>query len=126
MMDGLNSAFRRFALSSLFCIEEATKWLTAAIGAAWRTVVSDVLLARTVNATELFVYSWPSIAAAVGIANRAKWHRTLEVIVLSLAAYGGVGLVFVLPELLHGCPNMQPMGVHDCFPPLTPFYFFYV
>ena len=34
-------------------------------------------------------------------------------------------LVFILPELLTGCENTQPIGKSDCSPPLTPFYFFY-
>jgi hypothetical protein len=28
--------------------------------------------------------------------------------------------------MLDGCYNMQPFGVNDCLPPLTPFYFFFV
>ena len=40
------------------------------------------------------------------------------------AAYGAV--VFVVPDMFDGCVNMQPMGVADCAPPLTPFYFFFV
>ena len=43
---------------------------------------------------------------------------------LTMACYGTV--VFVVPDLLDGCLNMQPFGVADCTPPLTPFYFFYV
>ena len=35
-----------------------------------------------------------------------------------MAAYGAV--VFVVPDMLDGCLNMQPMGVADCAPPLTP------
>jgi hypothetical protein len=84
----------------------------------------EASVARTVNTTELFVYSWMSIMAAVGIATRAKWHRTLEVIVLTMAAYGAV--LFVVPDYLDGCLNMQPFGIRDCAPPLTPFYGFFV
>ena len=62
--------------------------------------------------------------AAVGIVTRAKWHKTLEVVVLTMAAYGAV--IFVLPDYIVGCFNMQPMGSPDCTPPLTPFYFFFV
>ena len=28
--------------------------------------------------------------------------------------------------MFDGCVNMQPIGVADCAPPLTPFYFFFV
>ena len=78
----------------------------------------------TVNATEVLVYSWMSIAVAVGIATRAKWHKTLEVVVLTMAAYGSV--IFMAPDMLDGCQNQQPHGEVGCFPTLTPFTFFFV
>ena len=34
--------------------------------------------------------------------------------------------MFVLPDYLTGCLNMQPFGEPTCMPPLTPFYFFFV
>lgn len=43
---------------------------------------------------------------------------------LTLSAFGA--LLFVAPDMLTGCLNMQPMGVPTCWPPLTPFYFFFV
>ena len=84
----------------------------------------EAAVARTVNAAEVLVYSWMSLMAAVGIAKRAKWHKTIELIVLTMASYGAI--VFVVPDMLDGCVNMQPIGERNCFPPLTPFYFFYV
>ena len=86
--------------------------------------VYEVAVARTVNATELFVYTWLSLAAAVGVATRATWHRTIEAAVLAMAAYGS--LLFMAPDMLDGCLNQQPFGVADCFPPVTPFTFFFV
>lgn len=61
---------------------------------------------------------------AVGICKGAKWQKTLEVMVLTMAAYGA--LVFVVPDYLEGCSNMQPMNERTCSPELTPFYFFFV
>ena len=43
---------------------------------------------------------------------------------LTLAAYGA--LIFVAPDYLTGCLNMQPFNEPGCTPPLTPFYFFFV
>ena len=45
-------------------------------------------------------------------------------VVLTMAAYGA--LLFVVPDYLTGCLNMQPFGEPGCMPPLTPFYFFFV
>ena len=32
---------------------------------------------------------------------------------------------FVMPDLLTGCENMQPINVKTCLPPFEPFYFFF-
>ena len=54
-----------------------------------------------------------------------QWHKSLETIVLTMAAFGA--WVFVVPDYMDGeCLNMQPIGVAECAPPLTPFYFFFV
>ena len=84
----------------------------------------SVYNARVLNGTELFVYSWLSILAAVGIVTKARWHKTIESIVLTMSAFGA--LLFVLPDYIMGCHNMQPIGDPTCTPPLTPFYFFFV
>ena len=97
-----------------------------------------------------------SLAAAVGVATRAKWHKTLEIWVLSMAAYDS--LMFMargrdsrrdsrlplriralishgafaslcalqVPDMMDDCHNQQPHGLPGCWPPLTPFYFFFV
>ena len=129
MMDGLNGAFSEYGFLPLLH-ERGYRMVDRRYR---RHIIGkppdgpseyEVILARTVNATEVIVYSWMSIMAAVGVATRARWHKTLEMIVLTMASYGTV--VFVLPDMLDGCLNMQPMGVRECLPPLTPFYFFYV
>jgi hypothetical protein len=51
-------------------------------------------------------------------------YKSLEVIVLTMAAYGAI--LFVVPDYLDGCLNMHPMGEPGCTPPFTPFYFFFV
>ena len=130
MMDGLNGAFSEFGFLPLLHEKGYRlvdrRYRRNLIGKAPNgPSLYEVNVARTVNAAEVFVYSWMSIMSAVGIATRATWHKTLEIIVLTMAAYGTV--VFVVPDMLDGgCLNMQPMGVHECFPPLTPFYFFFV
>ena len=65
-----------------------------------------------------------SLLCAVAICKQATWHRSLENIVLTLASYGT--LIFVAPDYLTGCLNMQPFGEPGCSPPYTPFYFFFV
>ena len=128
MMDGLNGAFSEYGFLPL--LHERgyrmvdRRYRRHLIGQPNGPSAYEVHVARTVNAMEVIVYSWMSIMAAVGIATRATWHRTLELMVLTMACYGTV--VFVLPDFFDGCLNMQPMGVAECYPPLTPFYFFYV
>ena len=129
MMDGLNGAFSEYGFLPLL-----HKRGYQLVDRRYRRHLMgqpplgpsayEVAVARTVNAAEVLVYSWMSIMAAVGVATRAKWHRSLELIVLTMAAYGTV--VFVVPDLFDGCLNMQPIGKAECLPPLTPFYFFYV
>ena len=65
-----------------------------------------------------------SFLTAVSICNEGKWHKTLEVCVLTMAAYGA--LLFLVPDYMTGCLNMHPMGVSDCMPPMTPFNLFFV
>ena len=130
MMDGLNGAFSEHGFLPILHEKGYRlvdrRYRRHLIGAPGGIGPSsyEVLVARTVNSIELFVYSWMSIMAAVGVATRARWHQTVETIVLTMAAYGTI--VFVLPDMLDGCYNMQPMGVKECLPPLNAFYFFYV
>jgi hypothetical protein len=128
MMDGLNGAFSEYGFLPL--LHERGYRM---VDRRYRRHMIDKLpmgptayeanVARTVNAMEVLVYSWLSIMVAVGIATRAKWHKSIELVVLTMSLYGTI--VFVVPDFLDGCPSTQPIGVHDCFPELTPFYFFY-
>ena len=128
MMDGLNGAFSEYGFLPL--LHERGYRM---VDRRYRRHMIDNLpmgptayeanVARTVNAMEVLVYSWLSIMVAVGIATRAKWHKSIELVVLTMSLYGTI--VFVVPDFLDGCPSTQPIGVHDCFPELTPFYFFY-
>ena len=47
----------------------------------------------------------------------------METIALMIQAVGAVA--FVMPDMLTGCENMQPINVKTCLPPLEPFYFFF-
>ena len=129
MMDGLNGAFSEFGFLPLLHEKGYRlvdrRYRRHLVGQSPHGPSHyEVSVARTVNAAEVLVYSWMSIMAAVGIATRAKWHKTIETMVLTMAAYGTV--VFVVPDFFDGCLNMQPIGVAECFPPLTPFYLFFV
>ena len=130
MMDGLNGAFSEYGPFLPLMHERGyrnvdRRYRRHLIGKPpMGPSMYEVAVARTVNATEVLVYSWMSIAVAVGIATRAKWHKTLEVVVLTMAAYGSV--IFMAPDMLDGCQNQQPHGEVGCFPTLTPFTFFFV
>ena len=127
IMDGLCGAFAEYGFMPLLHAQYRNvdrRYRRHLMGQPGGPTVYEAYVARTVNTMEVALYSWMSIASAVGIATGAKWHRTLETIVLTMAAYGAV--VFVVPDMFDGCVNMQPMGVADCAPPLTPFYFFFV
>lgn len=129
MMDGLNGAFSEFGFLPLLhknayqLVDRRYRRHLIGKGPQGPSAYeADVV--RLMNAAELFVYSWMSLLVAIGIARKAKWHKTLEVIVLTMAAFGA--FFFIAPDYLNGCLNMQPVGVPTCTPPLTPFYFFFV
>ena len=127
-MDGLNGAYAEFGFMPLLH-ERAyqlvdNRYNRHLVGQPGGPSEAEAVSARVVNSIELFVYSWMSILVAAGIATRSRWHKTLEAAVLTMAAYGTV--VFVVPDFLTGCPNMQPFAEHTCLPPLTPFYAFFV
>ena len=130
MMDGLNGAFSEYGPFLPLMHERGyrnvdRRYRRHLIGKPpMGPSMYEVAVARTVNATEVLVYSWMSIMAAVGIATRAKWSKTIEIIVLTLACYGTI--IFVLPDFFDGCLNMQPIGVKECSPAFTPYYAFYV
>ena len=128
MMDGLNGAFSEYGFlpylhkNGYHMIDRRyRRHLTDKSGGPSGYEAS---LVRTLNATELLVYSWMSFLTAVSICNEGKWHKTLEVCVLTMAAYGA--LLFLVPDYMTGCLNMHPMGVSDCMPPMTPFNLFFV
>ena len=128
MMDGLNGAFSEYGFLPL--LHERgyrmvdRRYRRHMIGQApMGPSAYEANVARTVNAMEVLVYSWLSIMAAVGIATRATWHKTIELVVLTMALFGTI--VFVVPDFLDGCLNTQPIGVKDCFPERTPFYLFF-
>ena len=128
MMDGLNGAFSEFGF-----LPYLHKNVYHMIDRRYRRHLTDkpggpsgyeASVVRTLNGTELFVYSWMSFLTAVSICNGRKWHKTLEVCVLTMAAYGAI--MFLLPDYMTGCLNMHPMGKPGCMPPFTPFNCFRV
>ena len=128
MMDGLNGAFSEHGFLSYLhkhgyqLVDR--RYHRALVDTPAGPTAYEAAVVQTLNATELFVYSWMSWLVAVGICKHASWHRTLEAVVLTMAAFGA--LLFVVPDYLTGCLNMQPFGEPGCMPPLTPFYFFFV
>jgi len=72
---------------------------------------------------ELFLHSTLTFAAFIGICHRAPWRQPVEAFALGMQFFGS--LVFPAADLLTGCDNMQPIGVHTCLPPLTPFFIFF-
>jgi hypothetical protein len=55
----------------------------------------------------------------------SKYAQDMWIITCVFQIFGTIA--FLAPELLDGCMNMQPFGVHGCLPlpPLTPFYGMY-
>lgn len=128
MMDGLNGAFSEYGFLSYLhkngyhmVDRRYRRHLTNLPGGPSGYEASVV---QTLNGIELFVYSWMSFLTAVSITNNGKWHRILEICVLTMAAFGA--LLFLVPDYMTGCLNMHPMGVSECIPPLTPFNLFFV
>ena len=68
-------------------------------------------LVRTLAGLELFVLAPLCLVAFYGVAHRKAWRQTLAV--LTLCAQLLVSVLFVTPELLSGCMNMQPFGVRS-------------
>ena len=128
IMDGLNGAFSEYGFMDLLHKEGYRmidrRYRRHLIDQPGGPSAYEANVAKTLNAMELFVYSWMSFFSAVSICNGTKWHKSLEVIVLTMAAYGAV--IFVVPDMLTGCLNMHPMGVSECHPPFTPFNLFFV
>jgi|EP00945_MAST-04E_sp_MAST-4E-sp1_P005269 hypothetical protein len=128
IMDGLNGAFSEYGFMPLLHKEGYQmidrRYRRHLIDQPGGPSAYEANLAKTLNAMELFLYSWMSFLTAVSISNGTTWHKSLEVIVLTMAAYGAV--LFVVPDMLNGCLNMHPMGVAECHPPFTPFNLFFV
>lgn len=61
--------------------------------------------------------------AYVGICTRKKWADAIALIALSFQLFGAI--VFIVPDLLIGCPNMQPFELKSCVPGTTLFELFY-
>ena len=87
------------------------------------THATDRASAYTLNEMELFGHSVLTLFAFWGVMHKAPWRHTVEAIALTTQAVGAI--MFVMPDMLSGCENMQPVGVKSCLPPLTPFFVFF-
>lgn len=83
----------------------------------------EIAIATVVTQTELFCHSILCLIAYVGICKRAKWADVVAMMALSFQLFGAI--VFIVPDLLTGCPNMQPFDQLTCMPEATMFTFFY-
>jgi len=83
----------------------------------------EIAIATVVTQTELFCHSTLCLIAYIGICKRAKWADVVAMMALSFQLFGAI--VFILPDLLTGCPNMQPFDKLTCMPDATMFTFFY-
>ena len=83
----------------------------------------EIAIATVVTQTELFCHSTLCLIAYIGICTRAKWADVVAMVALSFQLFGAI--VFILPDLLTGCPNMQPFDQPTCMPDATMFTFFY-
>jgi len=83
----------------------------------------DRALVYTLNEMELFGHSLMCLFAFYGVCYKTRWRHGAECIALVTQAVGAV--CFVMPDMLTGCENMQPINVKTCLPPLEPFYFFF-
>ena len=83
----------------------------------------DIAVATTITQTELYVHSILTFFAYVGLCRRTKWADVVSSIALSFQLFGAI--VFIVPDLLTGCPNMQPFDDKTCTPDATMFTLFY-
>jgi hypothetical protein len=76
-MDGLNGAFSEFGFMPLLHEKGYQmvdrRYRRHLIGTPEGPSQYEANVARTLNAMELFVYSWMSFLVAVGMCKRAKW-----------------------------------------------------
>merc|ERR1711920_1190842 len=93
------------------------------IGKPGGTTAPDSASAWVVCTIELFMHSVLTFFAFVGVCRRSPWRHSVEACALAFQFFGS--LVFPATDLLTGCENMQPIGVHTCTPPFTPFFIFF-
>ena len=80
-------------------------------------------VAATVTQTELCVHSVLTLYAYVGLCKRARWADSVALIALSFQLFGAI--MFIGPDLMLGCPNMQPFDQLTCTPGISWFEVFY-
>jgi len=83
----------------------------------------DIAVAATVTQTELCVHSVLTLYAYVGLCKRARWADSVALIALSFQLFGAI--MFIGPDLMLGCPNMQPFDQLTCTPGISWFEVFY-
>ena len=80
-------------------------------------------LVSVVTFLELTVHSSLCLAAYVGIARRSAWRDIAATLALTFQLFGAI--VFIVPDLMTGCPNMIESARGTCVAGLTPYELFF-
>ena len=112
MMDGLNGGFSEYGFLPLLhkrgyqLVDR--RYNRHLLGKPGGPSPYEAAVAQTLNGTELFVYSWMSLLVAIGYCRgpETRWHRSLEIIVLTMAAFGRPTITRAIPDLL-GCRSCK-------------------
>ena len=81
-------------------------------------------LVSVVTFLELTVHSSLCLAAYVGIARRSAWREIAATLALTFQLFGAI--VFIVPDLMTGCPNMIESARGTCVAGFTPYELFLI
>ena len=118
MMDGLNGAFSEYGFLHTLHTKGYQlvdrRYSRHLIGKPSGPSAYEAAVAQTLNGTELIVYSWMSLLAAVGSCQQdAKWHKSIELIVLTMVRGSWCAVLHVCRLQIHTLtlsprPNRRP------------------
>ena len=117
MMDGLNGAFSEYGFLHTLHTKGYQlvdrRYSRHLIGKPSGPSAYEAAVAQTLNGTELIVYSWMSLLAAVGSCQQdAKWHKSIELIVLTMVrgSWCAVFYTFAGYKFTHSHCLLAPTG----------------
>jgi len=123
MMDGLAGGWNGLNLMGQQYMNVDRRFRYHLIDQPGGTTAPDSMNVKVICNIELFIHSSLTFCAFLGVVYKAPWRQPVEAFALGVQFFGA--LVFPMADLLTGCENMQPIGVHTCTPPLTPFFIFF-